>query len=228
METKGLSREGLKLVACITMLMDHMGIWLFPSVGLRLVGRIAFPLYCFMLAEGVEHTRNPRKYGLRLLLVLILSEIPFDLVVFGRMTLAHQSVMVTLLLGFLMLELGKKTDNYLLKILIGIPFILLAEIFRTDYGGHGVLLILLLSLARGMEHEGAATALVLLGVSLSMNSIPVPVLGFRIPIEVFSILAMVPLSLYSGRPVTRSKALQWAFTLFYPAHLALLALIRFT
>ena len=227
METKGLSREGLKLVACITMLMDHVGIWLIPSVGLRLVGRIAFPLYCFMLAEGVEHTRNPRKYGLRLLLVLILSEIPFDLVVFGRITLDHQSVMVTLLLGFFMLELGKKTDNFLLKILIGLPFILLAEIFRTDYGGHGVLLILLLSLVRGLPHEGAAMALVLLGVSLSMDSFPVPVLGMKIPIELFSILAMIPLSLYSGRKATHSKALQWAFTLFYPAHLAVLALLRF-
>ena len=228
METKGLPREGLKLVACVTMLLDHAGIGLFPSLWLRLIGRMAFPIYCFLLVEGVHYTRNAAKYGLRLFLVLILSEIPFDLVVFGRITLAHQSVMVTLLLGFFMLELGKKTDNFLLKILISLPFILLAEILHTDYGGHGVLLILLLSLVRGLPHEGAATALVLLGVSLTMNSIPVPVFGLKIPIEIFSLLAMVPLSLYSGHRATHSNALQWAFTLFYPAHLAVLALIRFT
>ena len=179
-----------------------------------------------MLVEGVEHTRSPRKYGLRLGLVLLLSEIPFDLVVFGRITPAHQSVMVTLLLGFFMLEWGKKTDNFFLKLLIGLPFILLAEVLGTDYGGHGVLLILLLSLVRGHRYEKAATAFVLLGVSLMMNSIRIPVLGFRIPIEVFSLLAMIPLALYSGRRTTRSKALQWAFTLFYPVHLAVLALLQ--
>ena len=97
----GLSQEGLKLIACVTMLIDHIGAVFFPyAIGLRIIGRISFPIYCFLLAEGVHHTRSPLKYGLRLLLVAVISELPYDFLFYGRFTWLRNSVMVTLLLGF--------------------------------------------------------------------------------------------------------------------------------
>lgn len=105
MERKGLSQEGLKLIACLTMLIDHIGAVFVPGYylyySMRIIGRIAFPIYCFLLAEGFHYTRSPGKYALRLTIGMVLSEIPFDLALEGRLTLAYQSVMVTLLLGLL-------------------------------------------------------------------------------------------------------------------------------
>lgn len=87
MPKRGLSQETLKIIACVTMLLDHIGATFCPGIGLRIVGRIAFPIYCFLLAEGVHYTHSPKKYGLRLLIGALLSEIPFDLLFFGELTM---------------------------------------------------------------------------------------------------------------------------------------------
>ena len=101
MKKRGLSQEMLKLIACLTMLIDHVGatviLELFgttPSLGLywlywamRIVGRMAFPIYCFLLAEGAHYTRNPKQYALRLAIGVVLSELPFDFAFWGVWTL---------------------------------------------------------------------------------------------------------------------------------------------
>ena len=85
MREKGIYQEELKLLACVTMLVDHIGAVLVPGFALRIIGRIAFPIFCFVLAEGAYHTRDPRKYGIRLLIGLLLSELHFDLLFSGRL-----------------------------------------------------------------------------------------------------------------------------------------------
>ena len=73
----GVSQESLKLIACVTMLIDHIGALFFPyALWLRIIGRISFPIYCFLLAEGVHHTHSPLTYGLRLLLVALIQKYP--------------------------------------------------------------------------------------------------------------------------------------------------------
>ena len=85
----GISQEGLKLLACLTMLIDHIGALFFPQFQwMRIIGRLSFPLYCFLLSEGIHYTRNPMKYGLRLLLVAVLTELPYDLLFRGEFTWA--------------------------------------------------------------------------------------------------------------------------------------------
>lgn len=165
MQKRGLSQEGLKLIACMTMLLDHIGVVIVMdcfenATGankgmlldlyeiLRTIGRLSFPIYCFLLVEGHVHRRDPKRYGLRLLLGAILAEIPFDLAAFGALTLRHQSVMVTLLLGFLMLEMMKKSKNVLLKLPAVVLFAVLAELLHTDYGAEGILVIALFCLTR--------------------------------------------------------------------------------
>ena len=84
-----------------------------------------FPIYCFLLAEGAHYTHNPRKYALRLFIGALLSEPGFDFALFGGWTWENQSVMVTLLLGFGMVELMKKCPKYWMKLLAVVPFNLL-------------------------------------------------------------------------------------------------------
>lgn len=240
MKKRGISQEVLKLIACVTMLLDHIGATLVKSMLmaaegyapelmwayyiLRCIGRAAFPIFCFLLVEGAYHTRNPKKYALRLAVGMVLAEIPFDLAFFGELTLAHSSVMVTLLLGFGMIR-GMKRVTGLRKVLVILPFYLAAEWLHTDYAGEGILLIALFALVRGMKHQNLLTGLGMVAlVILSGDST-----GFigenPIYLDRCKLQALLPIFAYNGRKTTESKAIQWGFYLFYPVHILVLYLI---
>lgn len=244
MPKRGLSQENLKLFACITMLLDHIGAvivlncfyqaapaekacWLEVYNSLRTVGRLAFPIYCFLLVEGVFHTRDPKKYGLRLLTGAILSEIPYDLAIYGAVNWQKQSVMLTLLLGFLMLELMKRYPKLPLKLLMVLPFAFFAQITGADYGAKGILVIAVFALTREMKYKHLWQFLGIWFVFspdhlLALNWMD----GFDLEIQELAALAIVPVSFYDGHKRTDSKLLQWGFYLFYPVHLLMLYLIR--
>lgn len=244
MKYKGISQEGLKLIACVTMLIDHIGATLIsarlmnamPAYAeqllrlhylMRIIGRIAFPIYCFLLVEGTHHTRDPRKYGLRLFIGMLLSEIPFDLAFSYRghvfFDWTSNSVMVTLLLGFLMLEAMKRTKGAW-KLAVILPFYILAEVLNTDYAGQGILLIAVFALTRGVKH-GKWLCLAGCAVVLTSGTRDFQIGQIWISLESFAILALIPIFCYDGRKLTGNKAVQWAFYLFYPVHLTVLAML---
>lgn len=222
-ERRGISQETLKLIACITMLIDHIGAVLIPyNMNLRIIGRLSFPIYCFLLAEGCHYTHNSRQYALRLGIFMLLSELPFDLAFSGGVDWSDQNVMVTMLLGFLLLETLKYCRYPILKVIALLPFAFAADKLCTDYGGYGVTLIWVFGVFRGNK------LLCLLGsiiVCYIMNSVRIWFLGVRIPIEMFAVFALIPIWFYSGEKLTRSKVAQWAFYAFYPVHLTILWLI---
>lgn len=244
MDKRGLSQEWLKIIACVTMLIDHVGATvvydMYLNAGaaaqaqmlfkiyllMRIIGRVSFPIYCFLLAEGVSHTRNPKRYVIRLAVGAVLSEIPFDLALFGAFSWRYQSVMLTLLLGFFALETMKKCPNILLKVLAVIPFALLAEWMNTDYGGMGVVLIAVFALCRDLPRGKLWCLVGTAAVLYLMPSASVQITKYlRLPLELFALVAMIPIHFYSGRKATASKAVQWGFYLFYPVHLALLWIV---
>lgn len=222
---KKLPQEGLKLIACGSMLVDHFGAVFSLGNGYRIFGRIAFPIYCFLLAEGVAHTKDHARYGLRLLLCTVLSELPFDWVFSYGWNIHDQSVMLTLLMGFLALEGMRKTDNLLLKLLVAVPFVFFAAAMRTDYGGMGVLLIVLFALNKDLQSP-LFQAVGMLFIFYAMNSVRIRVFGWRVPIELFAMAALIPISLYSGKKCTHSKLVSWMFYSFYSLHLVFLGLLR--
>ena len=223
---RGLSQEVLKLIACFTMLIDHIGAALLPQyIWLRYVGRIAFPIYCFLLAEGIHFTKNPKKYGLRLVIGALLSEIPFDLALFGDVTPYYQSVMLTLLIAFFMAWAMKRTMNPLLRVLIVIPFAVVAEWLRTDYGGMGVILVALFVLTRELPYYWLIQTLIMAPILWMMEGMWVEIGRTWIPVEMLALLSMIPIGLYSGQKSTQSRGVQTAFYLFYPVHLTILYIV---
>ena len=227
----GISQEVLKLIACVTMLIDHFGASVLLELQIpqmaqiyyacRIIGRIAFPIYCFLLAEGMRHTRNPLKYILRLGIGILLAELPFDFLFEGGFTWAHQSVIVTLTLGALMLLCMRETDKKWLKLLAVLPFALLAGYAHSDYGRWGIVMIAVF----GLFDRWPLQALGLLLVNVLMRSAAVPFCGLSVPIQLFAVLAMIPIALYSGRKLSHSRVVQWGFYLFYPVHLLILWMI---
>ena len=154
---------------------------------------------------------------------MLLSEIPFDLAFRRKLTWEYQSVMVTLLVGFLVVEVIQNSKSDIVKLLAVCGGFAFAEWAKTDYGGFGVLLVVLFSQTRGQLW---LQTLMVAMFSWMLNSLKILVFGMMIPIEMFALFAMLPIALYSGNKVTANKALQWGFYLFYPVHLTALVFIR--
>lgn len=228
MNTRSLPQEGLKLIACICMLLDHWAMAFAIAAPwylvLRGIGRIAFPIYCFLIAEGMAHTRSPGKYALRLAIGALLSELPFDYALFGRFTWQFQSVMLTLLLGVLALWSGRHLP-LAARLLTALPFILAGDLLRTDYGSYGVLLIVLLGLARDLPQGRILQCIAVAVLCALMPGMNIRVLGLSFSIELLGILSLLPIALYRGHKRTKSSAVQWSFYLFYPVHLGALWLL---
>lgn len=214
---KVFSGSMLKLLAVVCMVIDHGALIFAPVlpeeryVLLRKIGRVAFPVFCFLTAEGYVHTGNKKKYGLQLLLFALISEIPFDLMVSGKaFYTGGQNVYFTLFLGVLMLGLYDPVDRPLLRFLLMFAVGAAAVLLKVDYGIRGVLLIFLLYVLR--EQPVAKTAL------------SYPLLSGGLP----AFAAFLPINLYNGkRGFIQAPWLKYSFYVFYPVHMILLLAIKY-
>ncbi len=259
METqrKRLSLNGntLKLIAIITMLIDHLtyvfieaGIlpkinasyiggqsldytsedymfWSMMDVIGRGIGRLAFPIFVFLLVEGFLHTRNVWKYALRLGLFAIISEIPFDMA-FNKefFNWQYQSVYVTLLIGLLMMvgfeavanRFSGKISIVLTQTLIFIVALAASHFAFCDYAEMGIAMIAAVYFTRNRRN------FTWLAVLIAMI-ITIPVVNSS-PIEVIGCLSFLLIALYNGE--RGNFSLKYLFYAFYPAHLLILGLIN--
>ncbi len=207
----GISGFTLKWIAMVCMLTDHVGAVLFPQyIQLRIIGRLAFPIYCFLLVEGAVHTGNIRRYELRLLAFAALSEIPFDLAFYSRISFSHQNVFFTLFLGLIVVEQYQKNRTKLSSLFIFIAAMVLAEVLRTDYGAAGIVYILYFYLLH--QYFFARQA-----VFAAMNF-----LLYGMGVQGYAGLAVFPMLLYNGK---KGPSMKYFFYLFYPAHLLVIRLI---
>lgn len=226
MTPKDISQEGLKGIACVSMLLDHVGAVFLPEcVILRVLGRLAFPIYCYLLVEGAANTHNPAKYALRIFTGALISEIPFDLLFFGQMTWEHQNVMITLLMGLGMLLWVRREKRFGFLLPLSICFFG-AELLKVDYGCWGIAIIGLFAVTSGKKYEKILQFFGLLAVSWLMGGETILLLGTQVPVQMFSFTAIIPISLYSGKKSTTHPSVKWGFYLFYPVHMILLLLVR--
>ena len=241
-----LSSSWLKVFAMVSMLIDHVAfviLWYDPAfteplltVGhhsitwyylMRSFGRLAFPIFCFLLVEGFQHTHDRKKYGRNLLLFALISEIPFNLVHGGHLYGWSQNVFFTLFLGFLALCVVMRWEEERQTVLpqstISTIFaehnrrmalrlfalIVAGYLLRCDYGSYGISFILLLYVLRHNEIFRAAIGCCFLGSRWIAG------------------LAFIPMAFYNGRRgFIQGPFGKYLFYLFYPLHLLVLYFIK--
>ncbi len=242
---RGISSSTLKLIAVISMVIDHtaagvlgrllsargigdldvndfaaVNLWIEQNMTLftaynimRMIGRIAFPIYCFLLIEGFERTRSRTKYALRLLLFAAISELPFDLMFNGQLLeFGYQNVFFTLFFGVVVMmgfqwvqeHMSSKLVQMLLCAVVAVAGMGAAQLVYTDYAAIGVLCIIVMYLFRKKKINQ-----ILAGCVVFCWEITAP-------------LAFVPVAFYNGK---RGWKLKYFFYLVYPVHLLLLYLL---
>ena len=210
----GLSVFDLKCIAVCSMLIDHIGAYLFPAeVWMRYVGRLAFPIYAFLLVEGFFHTKNVKKYMGRLFLFAWISEIPYDMVRYHTVVYKDdQNIFFTLLLALVCMYALQTLQErlWLAGIVLVAVGLLTHYIIKPDYGIGGIVMILCFYLFRMQKTEQF----------LSVAAINICCYG---KIQRAGALALIPIWFYNG---TKGPSAKYFFYLFYPVHLLVLYLIR--
>ncbi len=246
MTKKGISSSALKLIAVAAMLIDHIGAVILEPLMMQsryeglmgydpvlyevnqflrlVIGRMAFPIFCFLLVEGFQRTSNVYRYGRRLLVFALVSEVAFDLALNGvLLESGYQNVMFTLMIGLLVMLVCSRLENrkWNRLVTIGAEAVVLflgmtlAESLRTDYGGYGILCIAVLYFFRSERRIQllAGTVAFVAGEILLRGSTS----------EFLAPLGFIAVACYDGRRGYRCKYL---FYVFYPAHLLVLYWIR--
>ena len=245
MKKIGLNRTALKWLALVTMLIDHVGAvlgeeffsihgvpWLYSM--LRCVGRLAFPIFAFFIAEGWHYTRSRKRYFLFMLLFAVISQ-PiyyfalnrnlFDLNIFF-------TFVVALAVLYLIDNVRQKDFAFVYIAFIAIVVILVAMLTMVgvlvDYGVYGVILPAVFYLFYHSEKKWAKPVMfALAGLFIIINWLGYFVylteIDFNNFIELFAIFSLPLLAIYNGEKGKRS--FKWLFYIFYPAHILVLYLI---
>lgn len=221
----GVSAAVLKYLAVISMLVDHTAhaLYALPAIrpayqSMRFIGRFAFPVYCFFIVEGFEHTHSRWKYLRNLCIFAALSQVPFVKALFPQNhILGKLNVYFTLVLGLICIwvldnamKAGSRRELHAAAAALCVcALAYAAHRLSVDYRYGGVLLIVLFYLLR--KHRALALLAGYIWIS------------YYNPTEVFAFPAFLLLMLYSGK---RGRQNKWLFYAFYPAHLAVLAVLR--
>ena len=216
----------LKIIAMVSMVFDHVGDMFFPDTDwMRMVGRIAMPIFAFCITEGYIHTRNKNKYLMRMGVFALISEVPFDLAFDGKVGLSHQNIMLSFFLVIIALMLfdlirGSKDEikgrysawRIMLGALAVIAMAVLAFLVKADYTMFAVASVFLFYAFKDTNHFVR----------------PIPGVAFLALTRTVGYycttgLSIIPLLLYNGK---KGKGLKWLFYIFYPGHLLLLYVLK--
>lgn len=224
-----LSGSILKLIALAAMLIDHTASVLLrdyePAISpilavggaeitvykiCRLIGRIAFPIYCFLITEGYLHTRNKKRYGINLLIFAFISEIPWNLEHSGTWFYSGQNVFFTLFLGYCGICVYEKYKSNIKKqavLLFALLFV--SIILRADYGCGGFGFILIIYVLREQKLLQAIAGCCVLPATWKAG------------------LAFIPINMYNGkRGFIRGSLMKYIFYAAYPLHMIILYLLK--
>lgn len=236
----------LKMIAVLTMLIDHIGAVFFPQyIAFRIIGRIAFPIFAFFVAEGARKTKSIEKYMGKMLLFAILTEIPFDLAFHRRLfDISGQNVMWTFFVALLGIAISRKImswynsrirtsfagneikshdqESYLLLLLLMGPMMGLAYYLQTDYDWYGVAMVYLFYL---LYKKKAIKFFAVAGLTILYSALYTLHFGYFFwaqYLQCCCIISFLFLFFYKGE---QGKKWKYFFYFFYPMHLLLLYFI---
>lgn len=238
---KGLDSIHLHIIAMGCMLLDH--IWgMFGTSAqdwMTCIGRIAFPIYAFLIIEGYFNTRDRKKFFIRLLVLALISEIPFNLMTSGSvLNPLAQNVIWTLLIGVTLVHINEKyvSKHIVLRIIVGLITIGIAQLVGSlsliDYHYAGLYTVLIFYFLREKSKLNLVLQL------LFMVFINTEILGgynyeiiinhtyYTFPRQGFALLALIPIWLYNGKLGECSIKFKSIYRLFYPLHMIILVIIR--
>lgn len=224
-----LSANALKLIAMAAMVIDHASvIFLGPETTVwRSIGRISFPIFAFLIAEGAVHSKNKLKYALRLLVFCFISEVPYDMAFNGSwLEFESQNVFFTLFLGLIsvyVLDFLRDRRLGLLGVISTFGCGFAAAVLSSDYGFMGVVVITLMYMFNGVKTEARYIGFALSGLLTGfVYKIPFD-FGF-ISSQAYAALCFIPLACYNGR--RGRKMNKYFFYAFYPGHILILYAIK--
>jgi hypothetical protein len=180
---------------------------------MRKIGRISFPIYCFLIVEGFYHTKNLRKYILNCLIFALISEIPFDMAIYGKpIYIYYQNVYFTLVLGLIAIGILDRfkykydIKHLFYRLVIIAVFAGLGQVLEVDYHWRGILFIVMFYYCHDIE-------------KWRRNIIGIAAFAY----EITAPLAFIPIQLYNGQRGRQSKYLFYAI---YPVHLLIFGIIH--
>lgn len=226
----------LKLLALISMIIDHIGCVFFPNIYLfRFIGRLAFPIYAFLISEGLKHTHNIKKYLKNLFILAFTSEIIYDLCFYSKINIFYNmNTVYTLFIAAICIYFYNKNIHCIYKFMYLFLGLIFSYLFKTDYGFLGVFLIYIFY----FEHNKTklfisclcwATvkyfySLYTIIDSLIKNTyLSQSYIVYWIGLYLFTLISFFIIILYKGE---RGKNLKYIFYFLYPLHLVLIYIIK--
>ena len=241
----------LRLIACVAMLLDHIG-YMNNNLVLRAIGRIAFPIFAYLIYNGFRYTSCRWRYALRLAIFAAISQIPFSLYCTNTMNYPTGNVFFTLFIALLCIwATDLLRSNKISKWICWMPVILCCLIYqqgwiKSDYGARGIVLVMIFYIFDGKQWWKrllvALCCLIavfynqLLSTALNMlinRTVAFPRLSRWDLWQLFSMAALPLIFLYNGKKGIMikkkfpAKLVQLGFYLFYPAHMLVLWLLHF-
>lgn len=223
----------LKIIACISMLLCHIP-FVFSQLAIPLIyiGKLAFPIYAFLISEGYAHTKSFSKYLVRLLFFAIISQIPAMLLFEGKNFTLYFNIFFTLAFGLLGIRVFDKIEKKYISYPLIALLAVIANLLGFDYGAIGVLMIVCFYVFKNHKMY------MVLSESLLMIALYVHKLSVLTVVNVatiryvlfqllFSIISLLFILFYNGKRGKNSKAIQLGFYLFYPLHLFILCLLKY-
>ena len=223
-----MSAFQIKLLACIFMVIDHIGYILFPQyIIFRVIGRLSFPIFAWFISLGYKHTRSVIGYMKRLGILALLYQLP--LIFFENLGKTPLNIFFTLFLGLLSIYIYDKEEKMVYRIIKVLIIGLLAEFIKVDYGFYGIITIVLFhifnsSLIKLWKAQILLNVLYALITNIYLYYMNNNINRF-VFIQIFSVMALVFVYFYN---FNQGKKMKVFFYSFYPVHIVVLYLISIT
>lgn len=224
----------LKIIAVCTMLIDHSGYLIFDKFSyFNYIGRLAFPIFAFQISEGYIHTKNLKRYFLRLVIFSFVSQVPYMLFRSAYFSGFSFNIFFTLILGLVCIviydELINSKFNAPTALKMFISFILIALIsfiaqcYHFEYGAFGVFTIFIFYLFKDTKFI-MNLSFIFAVLAYFIKNIVVSNFDYRyILLCICTILPLIFINLYNGK---KGKNIKYVLYIFYPVHLFVLYLLE--